>query len=150
MKCAQEDALETSEDVLLLPSMAMPYERLRLQTSAMSTRQHSAVMQNGTDDSLWRGYALMETLKKLIGSVSKQLLAVQSNWIPNPSLKQIARVGLRIDGLSNSLQRAVLEARCDLVLVQDIQCVKVLMARIQRGRNWLCCCVLACLARSMW
>ena len=54
-----------------------------------------------------RAYALMETLKKLIGSVSKQLLAVQSNWIPNPSLKQIARVGLRIDGLSNSLQRAI-------------------------------------------
>ena len=50
MKCAQEDALETSGGVLLLPSMAMPYERLRLQASAVSTRQHSAVMQNGTDD----------------------------------------------------------------------------------------------------
>ena len=32
--------------------------------------------------------ALMEALKKLIGSVSKQLLAVQSKWIPNSSLKQ--------------------------------------------------------------
>ena len=78
--CAQADSLKTSGGVLLLPSMATLHERLRLQASAMPTRQHSAVMQSGTDDEVPAClpflFACLACLPCSLASLLKQVLFV--------------------------------------------------------------------------
>ena len=77
---AQADSLKTSGGVLLLPSMATLHEGLRLQASAMPTRQHSAVMQSGTDDEVPAClpflFACLACLPCSLASLLKQVLFV--------------------------------------------------------------------------